>query len=215
MTPYFQIEGSKMNKSTFSILPCFVLFFACFTFPGTASADPQPVDGEIPDDTIAAPVFELVQRGIAHPGSALHEWLSSEFSIYQSTFPIEYKFKFGGVPEDPGLLDIEMFAAEQVSKSKSMAAASKSGGASTIQSGPAVPEPPGNPGNTIGDEWTYHSDCWNAGIGYGFAEVTAVYHWEYTTDTDNNGEYDANPEWVLQSVEFTFFYPNQPPPSCV
>lgn len=204
-----------MNKNSHCVFSCFVFLITCISLTGATIADPAPVERAIPDGIEPAPAFELVQRGIAQPGSALHEWLNMEFGMYEAEFPISYEFKFSDIPEDPGLLDIEAFAAEQIGKSRSPSEVSKPGGMSTVQSAPAIPEAPVNPGTSIGDEWTYHSNCWNAGIGYGFAEVTAVYNWEYTSDTNGDGEYDSNPEWVLQSVEFTFYFPNQPPPSCL
>jgi len=164
--------------------------------------------------------LSFVQKGIAQPGTEIHNWMKANFDAVSDFHAVSYYFEYPRQFGDITMLDLDLRSDDSdrlpdVTYLESyQQQRQKSKASSKIESfgGDEYPLPPasGGPGET----WSWGSDCFNTGL-QGYAKVSITYTWRNQDDTDGDGIADANPGWVITSESIVHYQPNQTPPACL
>ena len=131
---------------------------------------------------------EWFETGYARPGSAVHRWVAS--LGYPLADDSGFKYEFYSKNAKAG-------------SSESLLARLEKAGSfpKTISFTPDQP----SQGGQIGETWVNTPPCLiiSDGIQQGTATITITWERRYTTDSDNDGENDSNPQWQVASFSAT------------
>lgn len=132
-----------------------------------------------------------VEKGLAIPGSKIHNWFMANVPHAATDTPIAYEFSGKG--------DAAAIFASGVERGSL-----KAGRRANVDY--PTPEPP--PEGTLGAVAQMNLPCWPVSNGTGqqangHGDATFNWEYQYQDDTDGDGKNDSNPGWVLVSSSVT------------
>lgn len=202
-----------MNQNTAS----FILLISGLLVAGHVVASEQSefsASGQMHD---VLPEFEKTSRvefsGVAIPGSAVHEWISSSVRV-PLDHSVTYSIKLSGELARAGFLGPEDFASRALMQSykgistNSASLKVKRSGSTTQNWNPGavipMPDDDGTPGS--------RNSGTQCGVLFGWPPQVAniEYTWEWKrTDTNQNGQIDADDEYGWHLTSYSVNFPEQ------
>lgn len=165
-------------------------FFACVVAAIITSGSVQAKDFSAAAEGQAETKYS--EKGVALPGSKIHNWFMANVPYAAANIPIAYEFSGKG--------DAAVVFAEGAERGSL-----KLGVRSGVYF--PTPAPPPEEGK-IGGTNEMHMPCWPVSNGTGMeasGHGDATFNWEYQyrEDSDGDGKNDSNPGWVLVSSSVT------------